>query len=62
MGVPSHILLDTSENGYPVSDNRTLNCEGIIPSPMMRWVTIVAFTRCAPPTKIPNCLSILFKL
>ena len=29
---PSHILLGISANGYPVSDNRTLNYDGVVPS------------------------------
>ena len=27
-----HLSVGISENGYPVSDNRTLNCEGVAPS------------------------------
>ena len=49
-------------NGYPFSDNRTLNCKGVAPPTYMKggetatWYPF-ELTRCPPPTENPICLS-----
>ena len=52
-----HLSVGISENGYPVSDNRTLNCEGVAPSHIKEGETAMLYpfelTQC-PPTEIPN--------
>ena len=39
-----HLLVGISENGYPVSDNRTLNCEGVAPSHIKGGETAIGDT------------------
>ena len=54
----SHLSVGITENGYPFSDNRTLNCIGVAPSHIKGGETAMRYpfklTRCTPPTKIPN--------
>ena len=44
--------------GYLVSDNRTLNCEGVTPSHIKGGETAIGYpfqlTRYPPPTETPN--------
>ena len=42
-GEPSQLLVGISANGYPVSDNITLNCEGVIPSHIKEGETEVGY-------------------
>ena len=58
-GALYHLSVGISDNGYPVSDNITLNCEGVVPSHIKRGETAMWYpfelTRCPPPTEIPSC-------
>ena len=55
-----HLSVGISEKGYPFSDNRTLNFEGVAPPHIKGGETAMWYpfelTRCPSPTEIPNCL------
>ena len=48
-----------SKNGYHVSDNRPLNCEGVAPFHIKGGETAMWYpfklTQCPSPTETPNC-------
>ena len=52
MGAHYHLLVGISANGYPVSDNRTLNCKKVVPSHIKGGKTVMGYpltlTQCAP--------------
>ena len=54
-GEPSQLLVGIYANGYPVSDNITLNCEGVVPSHIkegeLRWGTPFALKQCTAATE-----------
>ena len=58
MGALYHLSVGISENGYPVSDNRTLHCEGVAPSCIKGGETakeyLFELTQCLPHTESPN--------
>ena len=55
------IYLLINDKGPPVSDNRTLYCEGVVPSHIKGGETVIGYplslrtSRGAPSKEIPNC-------
>ena len=54
-----YLSVGISENGNPVSDNITLNCEGVVPSNIKEGETAMecplstyTICDCAPPTEM----------
>ena len=62
-GALYHLAVGISKNGYPISDNRTLNCEGVATSHIRWGETAMLYdfelTWCPLPTEIPICLSLI---
>ena len=60
-----HLSAGISENGYPVSDNRTLNCKEVALSHINGGETAILYpfklTRCPPPTETPNCYMLILQ-